>query len=305
MNRLHQKRKITSLTIFFLLILTIFTIGCTDNNESKPDEKIVYVDLNGEQDFQSIQRAVNVSSTNTTIIVAPGIYTENLVINKDVILTGEIKEETIIDGMDQGDVIFITENASLYLSNFTIRNSGENRKFPFNAGIKINSNHNQIRNIRFVQNSYGIVSFLGSNNNFSNNSFFNNSKAGLYLYNDEQDIVRRNHFQNNFYGLQIKGSKNTKIVENIFKQNQRGVFCCCSATDNSLYLNSFIQNKELQAYDEPNLENTWYHPQKGGNYWDDYAGVDSNNDGFGDQPYQISEDGLVKDEIPLIEPFIN
>ncbi len=135
-----------------------------------------------------------------------------------------------------------------------------------------------------VHNSYGMVSFFGSENIFSNNSFYNNTEAGLYLYHDEQDVISKNHFQNNTYEIYIKGSKHASISENSIKQNKRGVFCCCGATDNLFYLNSFIQNSEMQAYDESNLENTWYHPQMGCNYWDDYTAVDENDDGFGDQP---------------------
>lgn len=304
MISIHQKPRITSIFFFFILFLTIFLSGCTDDSESNHEKEIVYVDLNGNKDFQHIQEAINQSSSNTTIIVAPGIYTEHILINKNVILKGEIKENTIIDGMNQGDVISITENGSAFISGFTIKNSGENRKFPFNAGIKINSNHNYINNMSIIQNSYGIVSFLGSENIFSNNSFYNNTKAGLYVNNDEQDVISKNHFQNNTYGIYIKGSKDASIAENSIKENKRGIFCCCGATGNMFYLNSFIRNSEMQAYDESSLGNTWYHPQKGGNYWDDYMGLDENNDGFGDQPYQISDDGIVQDELPLIEPFI-
>ena len=39
-----------------------------------------------------------------------------------------------------------------------------------------------------------------------------------------------------------------------------------------------------------------------GNYWDDYSGNDSNNDGIGDTPYLIDSDS---DDYPLVTPFEN
>jgi len=39
-----------------------------------------------------------------------------------------------------------------------------------------------------------------------------------------------------------------------------------------------------------------------GNYWDDYAGEDADNDGIGGTPYRISSD---EDNYPLMEAFEN
>jgi pectin methylesterase-like acyl-CoA thioesterase len=62
---------------------------------------IIYVD-GGEADFTTIQDAIDTANEGDTIYVEKGIYCENIIINKSLILIGEDKEYTIIDGMYTG-----------------------------------------------------------------------------------------------------------------------------------------------------------------------------------------------------------
>ena len=53
--------------------------------------------------FISIQNAINTVSDYDTILVSEGIYGENINYNgKNIVITGENKETTIIDGGGQG-----------------------------------------------------------------------------------------------------------------------------------------------------------------------------------------------------------
>jgi pectin methylesterase-like acyl-CoA thioesterase len=57
-------------------------------------------------DYATIQGAINHSQPNDTIFVKSGIYTENVVLNKDNLrLIGEAKETTVIDGNRTGIVV--------------------------------------------------------------------------------------------------------------------------------------------------------------------------------------------------------
>jgi hypothetical protein len=55
------------------------------------------------------------------------------------------------------------------------------------------------------------------------------------------------------------------------------------------------------AYDDMN--NIWNDDYpSGGNYWDDYSGIDDNGDGIGDIPYEIFG-GESTDQYPLMTPW--
>ena len=67
-----------------------------------------------------------------------------------------------------------------------------------------------------------------------------------------------------------------------------------SADYNLIYKNYFYDNGLFNAAN--NGKNKWDNGVIG-NYWDDYAGVDANDDGIGDTPYIIF--GIGQDNFPI------
>ena len=97
-------------------------------------------------------------------------------------------------------------------------------------------------------------------------------------------------------------STNNTITRNLIKDNSYyGLYIEPFSNGNSIYHNNFINNSQ-HAHDECN--NVWndIYPS-GGNYWDDYLGVDNNGDGIGDTPYLIPGGSNI-DEYPLIDLWI-
>jgi hypothetical protein len=86
-----------------------------------------------------------------------------------------------------------------------------------------------------------------------------------------------------------------------------------NANDNIFQQNNFINNNstvhDLRAYyqtlpfsPEPSPSfNIWDYSHKG-NYWDNYEGTDSNNDGIGDSAYTVTQVGSNVDKYPLMAP---
>ncbi len=145
---------------------------------SSTGTNIIYVDDNniegpwdGSEDYpyQYIQDGIDNANNEDKIYVFNGTYYENIVIFKSVFIEGQSKHQTVIDGMEQGNVVKITVNKST-LTGFTIRNSGFN---PNNAGISINSEENLIMYNNIVNNNIGIR-LDSSKNKIVYNNFFEN-----------------------------------------------------------------------------------------------------------------------------------
>jgi parallel beta-helix repeat protein len=132
------------------------------------------------------------------------------------------------------------------------------------------------------------ILIIGSNNVIQDNIITNNNKSGIYLLSAfssvRSNIISNNTITNNTIGIKLEGS---------------------NTLSNMIYHNTFTMNR-LNAYDVGG-NNQWYKSiLQQGNYWDDYTGSDSNNDGVGDSPYIIS--GKIpasQDLYPLMEPWVN
>jgi parallel beta-helix repeat protein len=151
------------------------------------------------------------------------------------------------------------------------------------------------------------VILLGGNNLFDNNDILNYDDDGLITYFSFNSTISNNIITNcGKTGIILSSSKNNSIFRNTFSNNNLGIKTEISALsddivyskDNLIYSNNFINNTE-NAYDD--CFNFW-NTSSQGNYWDNYTGVDSDGDGIGDTPYNISG-GDNKDYYPLMEPY--
>ena len=99
--------------------------------------------------------------------------------------------------------------------------------------------------------------------------------------------------------MRIYNSSGSIFTENTIRDAEYGIFLG-SVFNNFIYHNNFLNNTQ-NAYDRG--RNTWDAGYLlGGNYWDDYIGVDGNRDGLGDTPYGIAGN-VSRDEYPLMKPF--
>ena len=250
--------------------------------------------------FDNINDGIRNVSENGTIYIYPGIYYEHIVVDKPLFLVGENTHTTILDGCGSGNVVTVTENGILTMSDFTIRN-----------GV------------------YGLFLDSSSNNNISNCNICNNSRDGIYIYSGTDSIDRDDFwhswdtsegdsdynplfdFDNNgiinsidyteFSEISVRPKSNNNVIYqcSIHNNSGYGINCFFTSFSNTFYHNKFIDN-DRNAYDIG--DNNWDKDHIiGGNYWDDYTGSDNNNDGLGDIGYGI--DGLGNtDRFPLMSP---
>ncbi len=163
----------------------VFDEGFLDNNiydtlRVHSTWHFVTVAITGSADFRSIQNAIDWSGEDDIINVLPGIYFESILIDKSIMLLGEDRNTTILEGNGSQSVVVITAD-NVTLSGFTIqRNAG--------YGIKVSSDNNciQANTIKGKNStarlSKGIYLFpLSDNNLISDNIIENVIATGIHI----------------------------------------------------------------------------------------------------------------------------
>ncbi|MBC7128830.1 MAG: right-handed parallel beta-helix repeat-containing protein [Thermoplasmatales archaeon] len=254
---------------------------------------ILYV--GGEGNYKKIQDAIDNANFFDKIIVYPGVYEENITINKSIFLEGK---DVIVSGG-----IFIFAN-NVNISGFIINNS-------ILYGISVKGNRNTIKNCSLFSNSYGIK-IEGEENFIENNKIFKNgfygiylyffsknntitkneiyeSKVGIYIEKATDNLIIENVIRNNSAGMIIQGGENNLIRLNNFSGNLEGIHMCCYSKNNIIFENNFIGNsKHVYCYAEKNIWNL-----SNGNYWDNLSGeiffIDEENIDYlpSKSPYEI------------------
>lgn len=149
---------------------------------------------------------------------------------------------------------------------------------------------NIINNNTINNTSFAAIKLEFTNNNTISNNAINNATYGIYM-----DLVRGNNIFNN----ELRNSRETAIaithhIDDTYTQTQ----------NNYIFHNNFLENVN-NGCDPDRFNTTWYNVTLlQGNYWDDYNGTDSNNDGIGDTPYMIKNYFGVENQdlYPLMNP---
>jgi len=270
--------------IFISLIsfLLATSLSCVNTIESDPVQPMIegttlYVGGDGPENYSTIQDAVDNATNYDDIFVYNGIYYENIVIDIEItgsgnwlVIEGENKDNTIIDGGENGNVIEMSAR-KVKIQNFTIKNSGQTH-----SGILIDNKDNQpsyaneIYDNKIIDNYYGIY-FTGE---------------GTY----PSCSIYENNIKNNNYGIFLASEDCYIYDNNISGNSEYGIYLNSSSIENVIYRNIFTQNN-VNAYDLTNWDdsdnNRWFQYPNIGNYWDDYNGTDSDDDGVGDVYYHI------------------
>ena len=159
-------------------------------------------------------------------------------------------------------------NSHIILNN-SISESGDN-------GIHLSENNNNIisNNTCYLNGKNGIYFDESYNNNVSNNRFINSTNYGILIATGYQNRFWKNTVENSaLYGVYIITGGGIYSIDNIF------------------YKNKFITNNEDVLDGSSGYYTTkrnYWNYSTFGNYWDEYAGVDENDDGIGDTPHDIN-----------------
>jgi parallel beta-helix repeat protein len=237
------------------------------------------------------QGIVLVSTTNSLI-------TKNHVINTDWGIFAHNSSNIVItennlESNDVGISVRRFSNSSISLNNLT-RNGGgaslvgsENIYFSCNNITRNTGNGLWLNGLR--------------NSTVEQNSITENNEAGVSLLDSHDNWILVNTITSSgYYGIKLwEGSSENTISENLIANNRWGLQLTGTPNNNIIYHNDFLNNANHVETDDSN--GVWDNGEEG-NYWDNYRGLDSDEDGIGDTPYIIDEHN--QDNRPLMEPII-
>ncbi|MCW4007591.1 MAG: right-handed parallel beta-helix repeat-containing protein [Candidatus Bathyarchaeota archaeon] len=199
----------------------------------------------------------------------------------------------------------------------------ENNITKNNVGISgYNTQNIIITRNRIIGNGYGVNIGACRNVTVTENQIANNT-YGLNLVYYGPYLISGNSITGNSCGIRFaEACNNATVYGNSITQNTVGAALLIfpnagdlvvSGVGNIVFGNLFIDNtkqvaQEKSPYNYPSTTRmgtdivVWDNGTLGNN-WDDYSGIDADNDGIGDTPYII--DGDNKDYYPLITQNIN
>jgi parallel beta-helix repeat protein len=209
----------------------------------------------------SIQDAIDSAGLGDTIFVHSGTYHENVVVNKSVLLFGEGRKDTIIDGGGNSVVVNVTSDY-VVLREFAIRNGDDGVDVYESSNVTIQNNliTDNLFGIRLYRSSHntvfennvtanqicGIFLQYSSSNTISWNNITADNYAGIWteLYSNSNIISGNNIKANNIYGIRLESSSNSTIMENNIADNfyygiSFGYSSNCSIVGNNITNNGY------------------------------------------------------------------
>ena len=193
---------------------------------------------------------------------------------------------TFIDNIYDWTVVVERDNIIIDGNGYTLQGT----KASWSKGIDLSGRTNvTVRNTQIKNFTDGIRLDSSSNNSISGNNITANNSPGIWLmHSSNYNSVSRNTIANNNVGISLAGSSSNNII----------------------YHNNFIDNGHQSVpSDYANVWDDGY--PSGGNYWNDYTGVDEKSgpdqdllgsDGIGDIPYVIDTNN--KDRYPLMNTWV-
>lgn len=235
----------------------------------------------------TIQAAVDAANSGDTVFVYSGYYAENVWIDKTINLTGEDKNNTIVDGGLNLDTVTIFANwvnvsgftiikgnpAGVYITSFSLYNTVENNIISdnFDSGVQIYwySDHNTIANNTIFNNSNCGVLILDGNdfNKVADNIIENTTTSSIFITNPSganpnfNNNIMNNMVNNSQFGVYLYNLNDNNVIQgNFINNSQFGIMLSTYNDNNEITRNTILSSSTLNLYLwNSNNDNLIYH----------------------------------------------
>jgi parallel beta-helix repeat protein len=307
-----------------ILLVTPLSLGLSALSDvGKPmlvrGADIVYVDDDfnestpgwGIDHFNKIMDGINEVKVPGIVYVFSGRYNETVYVDKSIDLVGENQETTLLIGPNFGAAVYLNAEG-INMSGFTVMYSGA---CSAGAGIKIHAQNVTVSNNTITLHNHTGISIDDCKFNTVIHNTISSNLIGIFLGFSTNNTIAENMIVDNEDGILLRFcSNNNTIAENVIRGNIRGfvinesdpyTFC----NNSRLYHNNFINNGGHAFDSNYNIWDDGY--PSGGNYWDNYGGVDvfsgpnqdqPGSDGIGDTPYDLPCEHAI-DHYPFMYPY--
>jgi len=232
-------KPIQSICIALLLVLGVAS--------TQADAAVFTVGSNGEGNYTSIQEAINNAQNGDTILVSPGVYRENVNVNKEISiisstdLSGDMMNRTYVIGAIPAEDVFTIRSNNVTISGFYIAGGPSGMDMDREVGISLEGVQNcLISNNTLILNDIGI----GLSNSYFNhldNNLIGFGASGIYLTQSNENELSNNVATINNHGIHIDNSTNNTLMGNTVESNEIGILLSTSRM-NTLENNFVLRN---------------------------------------------------------------
>ncbi len=228
------------LILFTTVVPLSATISWKKTSHPSNMENILYVGGSGPNNYTKIQEAIDAAMAGDSIFVYDDSspYKENITVSKPLIIQGENKYTTIIDGSHGTDNSIQINADNVTITNFTIENTGTG---VYIGGVGGTASHNIVTDTIILNSGAGIVMYYGNPsesdflpygyNTISDNYIKNTTYHAIAVNQGQNNLITRNtvtetHGSDEYqygWGIHITGAFNNISFNNISNNDRFGI----------------------------------------------------------------------------------